>query len=131
MVESITKKCAFLQAVVGDLGLPAEVHCQRVESFIPAFPNKPDVVTARALAPLPKLLEMTFPLLKRGALGLFLKGQDVGSELTEAAKCWNIGCQLVPSRTDERGRIIVIESLESRKPAAKAGRPGRQTWKMP
>jgi 16S rRNA (guanine527-N7)-methyltransferase len=125
MVESIAKKCAFLQAVVDDLGLPAEVHCQRVESFIPVFPNRPDVVTARALAPLPKLLEMAYPLLKKGTRGLFLKGQDVGSELTESSKYWIITYQLAPSRTDERARIVVIESLESRKPAAKARRPGR------
>jgi 16S rRNA (guanine527-N7)-methyltransferase len=125
MVESIAKKCAFLQAVVDDLGLPAEVHCQRVESFIPVFPNRPDVVTARALAPLPKLLEMAYPLLKKGTRGLFLKGQDVGSELTESSKYWMITYQLAPSRTDKRARIVVIESLESRKPAAKARRPGR------
>jgi 16S rRNA (guanine527-N7)-methyltransferase len=125
MVESTAKKCAFLQAVVEELGLPAEVHCQRVESFIPAFPNKPDAVTARALAPLPKLLEMAFPLLRKGARGLFLKGQDVGSELTESSKCWIIWHRLVPSRTDERGRIVVIESLESRTPETKARRPAR------
>jgi 16S rRNA (guanine527-N7)-methyltransferase len=124
LVESTAKKCAFLQAAVTDLNLPAEVHCQRVENFIPVFPNKPDVVTARALAPLPKLLEMAFPLLKRRSVGLFPKGQDVGSELTEASKYWNIEYELVPSRTDERARIIVINSLESRK-FSKAGRRAR------
>jgi 16S rRNA (guanine527-N7)-methyltransferase len=125
MVESTAKKCAFLQTVVETLGLPAEVHCQRVENFIPAFPSRPDVVTARALAPLPKLLEMAVPLLRRGAVGLFLKGQDVGGELTEASKYWIIGHKLKPSRTDERARIVVVESLESRKPAAKGRRPAR------
>ena len=119
LVESTAKKCAFLQAAADDLRLPAKIHCQRVESIIPAFPNRPDAVTARALAPLPRLLDMAFPLLKRGAKGLFPKGQDVGSELTEAAKCWIIQYKLVPSRTDERARIIVVEKLESRKTATR------------
>lgn len=125
LVESTAKKCMFLQAVTDELQLPAEVHCQRVENFIPAFPSKPDVVAARALAPLPKLLELAYPLLKRGGLGLFPKGQYVGAELTEASKYWSIRHKLVPSRTDERGRIVVIESLESRKTAPKARRPAR------
>lgn len=115
LVESTAKKCAFLQAVTDALGLPAEVHCQRTEALIPTFPSKPDAVTARALAPLPKLLELAFPLLKKGARGLFLKGQDVGAELTEASKYWSIGYKLVHSRTDDRARIVVVESLESRK----------------
>jgi 16S rRNA (guanine527-N7)-methyltransferase len=119
LVESTAKKCAFLQAVTDALGLPAEVHCQRTEALIPTFPSKPDAVTARALAPLPKLLELAFPLLKKGARGLFLKGQDVGAELTEASKYWSIGYKLAPSRTDARARIVVVESLESRKIAAR------------
>ena len=118
LVESTAKKCAFLQAAADDLRLPAKIHCQRVEDFIPAFPVTPDVVTARALAPLPKLLDLAFPLLKRGAKGLFLKGQDVASELTGASKCWIIRHKLVPSRTDDRARIVVVERLESRKTAS-------------
>ena len=125
LVESTAKKCAFLQAAADDLRLPAKIHCQRVENFIPAFPNKPDVVTARALAPLPKLLEMAFPLLKRGAQGLFPKGQDVVVELTESSKCWNMQYKLVPSRTDDRARIVVVDSLESRKNATKPRRSAR------
>jgi 16S rRNA (guanine527-N7)-methyltransferase len=74
---------------------------------------------------LPKLLDMAFPLLKRGARGLFLKGQDVGAELTEASKCWNIRYKLVPSRTDDRARIVVVERLESRKTASKPRRTAR------
>jgi 16S rRNA (guanine527-N7)-methyltransferase len=125
LVESVGKKCVFLQAVVDDLGLAAAVHCERAERFIPAIPSKPDVVTARALAPLPKLLAMAFPLLKKGAVGLFPKGQDVGAELTDASKYWIIGHNLMPSRTDPQARIVVVKSLESRKPAVKARRPAR------
>jgi 16S rRNA (guanine527-N7)-methyltransferase len=126
LVESTAKKCAFLQAVIGELTLPAEVHCRRAEEFIPAFPHRADVVTARAVAPLPKLLGMAFPLLKRGGIGLFLKGQDIGSELTEASKYWTIKHKLVPSRTDDRARIVVVEGLESRKTGDKARGPARR-----
>jgi 16S rRNA (guanine527-N7)-methyltransferase len=125
LVESTAKKCAFLQEVTATLGLPAEIHCQRVEAFIPAFSSKPDIVTARALAPLPKLLEMAFPLLKKATRGLFPKGQDVGSELTEASKYWNIKYKLVPSRTDDRARVVVVEGVESRRTTARARRPAR------
>jgi 16S rRNA (guanine527-N7)-methyltransferase len=118
LVESTAKKCAFLQVVTDELGLPAQVHWKRIEEFIPAF--IPDAITARALAPMPKLLALAYPLLKKGGMGLFLKGQDIGVELTEAAKYWNIRHKLVSSRTDERGRIVVVESLESRNTAAKA-----------
>ena len=112
LVESTAKKCMFLQAVTDDLGLPATVHCRRVEELIPAFPNRPDVVTARALAPLPKLLEMAFPLLRKGARGLFLKGQDVGAELTEAAKYWNIEATTVASKTSPEGCIVIVRGLK-------------------
>jgi 16S rRNA (guanine527-N7)-methyltransferase len=125
LVESTAKKCAFLQAAAGDLRLPAAIHCERVENFTRAFPSKPDVVTARALAPLPKLLDLAFPLLKRGTKGLFLKGQDVVSELTAASKCWSIRYKLVPSRTDDRARIVVVDRLESRKSAIRPRRSAR------
>jgi 16S rRNA (guanine527-N7)-methyltransferase len=125
LVESTAKKCAFLQAAADNLTLQAKIHCQRVEDFIPAFPIKPDVVTARALAPLPELLDLAHPLLKRGAKGLFLKGQHVVSELTAASKCWIIGHKLVPSRTDDRARIVVVDRLESRKTAVKPRRSAR------
>lgn len=134
LVESTAKKCAFLQAVRQELKLPVEVHCERVENFIPAFPSTPDVVTARALAPLPKLLQLAFPLLKKGGKGLFPKGQDVGAELTEASKYWIIRHKLIPSRTDDRARIVVVESLESRKTAPQARqtrRPAGKMWKSP
>ncbi len=63
---------------------------------------------------LPNLLAAAYPLLKTGAMGLFPKGQDVEAELTEAAKCWNIRATLVPSRTDPRSRIVVVDGIEPR-----------------
>ena len=62
----------------------------RIEDFAENFASRLDVVTARALAPLDKLLGYAHPLLKTGRIGLFPKGQDVEAELTEASKSWNI-----------------------------------------
>jgi 16S rRNA (guanine527-N7)-methyltransferase len=64
---------------------------------------------------LARIIELSEPLLLAGAVGVFLKGQDVDNELTEAAKSWKIHSRLLPSRTDPRGKVVIIESAE-RKP---------------
>jgi 16S rRNA (guanine527-N7)-methyltransferase len=115
LVESNGKKAAFLREAVRAAGVPATVHAVRIEDFVVNEPLIIDVVTARALAPLPQLLGMAYPLLKKGAVGLFPKGQDVAVELTEAAKCWSIQAQLVPSRTDPKAQIVVVRALEPKR----------------
>ncbi len=111
LVESNNKKAAFLREAVHATGAPAIVHAVRVEDFAKNPPEAVDTVTARALAPLPKLLALAHPLLKKRVLGLFPKGQDVAAELTEAAKCWTIQASLAMSRTDPRARIIIVRGL--------------------
>lgn len=112
LVESNRKKAAFLNAVCRQIAIPAEVHNQRIEEFTKHFKGNVDVVTARALAPLPDLLELAAPLLKTGALGLFPKGQDVEAELTAASKYWKIQPTLVPSKTNPQSRIVVVRGIE-------------------
>ena len=112
LVESNGKKAAFLREAARHLRLPVMVHHRRIEDFMKAFHETADVVTARALAPLLDLLGYAQPLLNSGAQGLFPKGQDVVAELTDAAKYWNIVAALVPSRTDPRGRIVVVRRAE-------------------
>jgi 16S rRNA (guanine527-N7)-methyltransferase len=112
LVESNGKKCAFLRAAAQASGAPAEVHCQRIESFVEKFDGHPDIVTARALAPLATLCGYVAPLLKRGAQALLPKGQDVEAELTQATRYWNIAADLVRSETDPDARIVVIRALE-------------------
>jgi 16S rRNA (guanine527-N7)-methyltransferase len=114
LVESIGKKAAFLREAVNDLQVPAVVHAVRIEDFVKNFRVQPDVVCARALAPLDDLLELAHPLLKTGAQGLFHKGQDVEGELTKAAKYWTIDAELVPSKTSPEGRIVVVRGLKRR-----------------
>jgi 16S rRNA (guanine527-N7)-methyltransferase len=118
LVESSTKKAMFLREAVEATQAPAVVHAVRMEKFVEIFPGKADIVTARAVSPLSLLLGECLPLLERGAVGVFPKGQDVEAELTAASKCWKMTADLVPSRTDPKARIVVVRGLEP-------GRTGR------
>jgi 16S rRNA (guanine527-N7)-methyltransferase len=115
LIESNNKKAAFLREVVRVTGAPAVVHAERIADFARGFRGELDAVTARALAPLPELLSIAYPLLKRGAQGLFPKGQDVDVELTKATKCWSIQASLVPSRTDPESRVVVIREAKPKR----------------
>jgi 16S rRNA (guanine527-N7)-methyltransferase len=114
LVESNAKKAAFLRQAARVTGAPAVVHAERIERFAETFEGPVDVVTARALAPLKSIFNQSVSLLKTPALGLFPKGQDVDAELTEATKYWTIKVNLAPSRTDSKGRIVVVRALERR-----------------
>ena len=115
LIESNSKKASFLREVVQRLELPAAVHWVRAEDFAETCAEAIDVVTARAVAPLKVLCDQAFPLIGRGALGLFPKGQHVDAELTEAAKYWTIQATKVPSVTSPDSAIVVIRSLRRRK----------------
>lgn len=107
LVESMAKRCRFLSEVVEGLDLPATVHNSRAEDL--ALPV--DIVTARACAPLARLLGYARPYLQRGATALFLKGQDVASEMQEAARSWDFEADVLPSLSDARGRIVRVRRL--------------------
>ena len=107
LVESMAKRCRFLSEVAQKLALPAQIHNRRAEDL----GIKVDIVTARACAPLPRLLGYAEPYLRKGATGLFLKGQDVVSELTEAAKYWKFVAELSASSSSLDGRILQVKGL--------------------
>lgn len=110
LVESTGKKCAFLQAVIDVAGLPARVFNTRIEAF-GAGPTRYDVVTARALAPLNRLIPYAKPILDRGAQGLFHKGADLDAELAAARDVLNGGAyqaDVLESLSDPRGRIVRV-----------------------
>jgi 16S rRNA (guanine527-N7)-methyltransferase len=113
LVESNSRKCAFLRQIARLTESNATVHEARLETVIPGFVGKADVVSARALAALTQLLEWTEPLLKAGTTGLFPKGRDAEIELTEARKKWTFEADILPSRTDSEARILRITSIES------------------
>ena len=107
LVDSLGKRCRFLQEVVEALSLRATVVNGRAEEQR----IKVDVVTARALAPMDRLLGYAQPYLQRGAQGLFLKGEKAEAELIEARKVWQFDSALSVSRSDPRGRIVSVRSL--------------------
>lgn len=107
LIDSLGKRCRFLQAAVDALSLRATVVNGRAEEQR----IKVDVVTARALAPMERLLAYAQPYLQRGAQGLFLKGEKAEVELIEARKVWQFDSDLSVSRSDPRGRIVSVRSL--------------------
>jgi 16S rRNA (guanine527-N7)-methyltransferase len=88
--------------------LPAQVHNGRAEDL---RLKGVEVVTARACAPMPRLLGFAANYLKSGAIGLFLKGRDVEQELTEARRFWRFDAHLDSSASDPSGRIVRVERL--------------------
>jgi 16S rRNA (guanine527-N7)-methyltransferase len=112
LIESSSRKAAFLREAVAATAAPVRIHAVRMEKFVESGEGGIEVVTARAVSPLDLLLGQCFPLLRAGAVGLFPKGQDIGAELTKASKCWKITADLMPSRTDPRARIVVVRALE-------------------
>lgn len=109
-VESKLGKAAFLREAARIMKVPATIHAARIEDVVADWSGPVDVVTARALASLTDLVAMSHDLLKTGAIGLFLKGQDVARELTEAAKYWKLDPVLTPSATDPQARIVTLRS---------------------
>ncbi|CEJ16225.1 Ribosomal RNA small subunit methyltransferase G [bacterium YEK0313] len=107
-VESKQGKAAFLREAARVMGVPVTVHAARIEDVVGRWRGPVDVVSARALAPLVDLVRLSQDLLKSGAVGLFPKGQDVGRELTEAAKYWTLDTVLTPSATDPQARIVTL-----------------------
>jgi 16S rRNA (guanine527-N7)-methyltransferase len=107
LVESMTKRCRFLAEVVEELGLPAAIHNERAENLRLHV----DIVTARACAPLVRLLGYAQLYLRAGALGLFLKGQDVDAELKEASRSWDFEADTLPSLSDARGQVVRVRRL--------------------
>lgn len=111
LIESNGKKAAFLREAVRATGAPAVVHQERAEKFGESCAETVHAVTARALAPLKVLCDQAVPLISRGAVGLFLKGQDIDAELTDAAKYWRLEASKVPSKTSPQSSIVVVRGL--------------------
>ncbi len=112
LVESNGKKAAFLREAIRVTGAPAQAHAERVEKYTQSPVNSVDVVSARALAPLKMLCDQASALIEQGAIGLFSKGLDVASELTDAAKYWNIEATTVTSKTSPEGCIVIVRGLK-------------------
>jgi 16S rRNA (guanine527-N7)-methyltransferase len=118
LVESNTRKAAFLREAGRVIATPIKVHAERIENFALHFEGQLDAVSARALAPLDDLVNLAFPLLgKTATIGLFPKGQNAGVELRQASNRWAMHATMVASRTDPQARIIVVRNVERRRGA--------------
>ena len=118
LVERNARKAAFLREALRVAGARGVVHGKRIEDIVDSPAGPIDCVTARALAPLHELVGFAEPLVRRGAKAFFLKGQDVGAELTEATKYWNIQPILHASLTGGQGWIVELDSIARRNSSA-------------
>ncbi len=105
LIEADQRKCAFLREAARMTGAPVMIHPIRIEaaSLPPA-----SLITARALAPLPRLLEMAVPLLTAGGRCLFMKGANAAVELTHAGAEWQMQVERISSRTDPKACVLRI-----------------------
>lgn len=114
LVEATQKKADFLSAAAERLGVRVEIRNERIE----AGPPEPfDVITARACAPLPRLLEYALPFQSPRTVNIFPKGRNVAGELTDAHKIWNMTVQEKPSRSDASGVVLLIDNLQPKRGA--------------
>lgn len=127
LIERNTKKAAFLREALRITGAPGIIHVADIGDCVDSLPGPVDCVTARAVAPLHQLVGFAEPLAAQGTKALFLKGQDVEAELTEAAKYWNLEPRLHSSLTGQ-GWIVELDRIERRSlspPKASAARNDR------
>ena len=113
LVESNRKKAGFLSAAIGQFSLPARVHAVRIGEEIKGL-AAPQIVTARALAPLAELLDLAQPWLSTGATGLFHKGRDYEREIQESSHLWQYDLVEHRSKVDADSVILEIANLKRR-----------------
>lgn len=112
LVESDSRKAAFLREVARKTGVAVEIRVERSEiTATQAKSQIRDAITARALAPLPKLLGLALPFFSPQTVALFPKGREAEVEVEEAKRRFDFDSQLVPSLTDAEGRIVIVRNL--------------------
>lgn len=116
LVEKSPRKSEFLEAASHTVGLPVKVLTMRLEEGRPpqAGPGY-DLVTARALAPLPKLLGFAASWLKPSGKALLMKGKDTAAELAEARENWEFDMTQGESLSSPEGRVLRVSSLRPRR----------------
>jgi len=110
LIESNHKKCAFLQTVSTFCDVPVIIHEDRIENLHIDNEMKADVITARALAPLNKLIDLSSPFMWKKTLLLLQRGKDVKSELTNSPIYLNMNIDIQPSIVDSDSSILIVRS---------------------
>ena len=113
LVESNGKKAGFLQTALAELNVSAHVHRRRIEECAGHIDGV-NIVTARALAPLPRLLDLAYPWLSSGARGLFHKGRDHANEIEESRAHWHFDLVEHTDMVDRSAKVIEITGLRRR-----------------
>jgi 16S rRNA (guanine527-N7)-methyltransferase len=108
LIESDARKCAFLREAARVTETSVSIHAQRIEATAPLAA---DVITARALAPLPDLLDLAVPFLQPHTMCVFLKGKNAAEELRQARLRRQMKDTVVPSRTDPDASVVIIEQV--------------------
>lgn len=108
LIEADRRKASFLAEVARVTATDVMVHAVRIEAMR-SFAA--DVITARGLAPLPRLLELAEPFVTASSVCLFLKGGSVASELTRTARSWHMNAKTWPSRSDARGVVLQLKEI--------------------
>jgi 16S rRNA (guanine527-N7)-methyltransferase len=115
LVESSSKKCAFLAEVARVTEAPVDIHAMRIEQLAEKAQSlRLDVVSARALTPLPRLLELAEPFVGEGTRALFLKGRETEAEVEAARAGWDFTVRLHPSLTAGDAFIVEVTDLRRR-----------------
>lgn len=123
LIESDSRKAAFLREVARKTGVVVDILCERIEklptqakvvSRETAESGKWDVITARALAPLPRLLDLAAPYFSQDTVGLFLKGREAEAEVAAAQSGWSFSFELHRSLTDKDGQVIMVRALQAK-----------------
>ena len=114
LVESNAKKAAFLRTAIRETGVDATVANERIEVHAQKFGRKADVVSARALAPLPELVRLAEPYAKRDTPMLFLKGREYVHELKAASQSFDFDMIDSVSATDSEGRVLAIRNVRAK-----------------
>ncbi|MGD0642622.1 MAG: 16S rRNA (guanine(527)-N(7))-methyltransferase RsmG [Roseiarcus sp.] len=109
-LESDQRKCAFLREVARVTGAPAQIHPVRIESIDPITLAPVDAVTARAFAPLPRLLEFAKVWLAQGAVGVFPRGRSAEAQLETNPAAQDLAIDLVASKLDPEAAILRVRS---------------------
>ncbi len=109
LVESDMRKATFLRTVLRETGIAGEVLSRRVEQVAP---QDAGIVSARALAPLPKLLALALPHMSERGSALFMKGENWGKEVEEARKQWQFSCTAHTSKTNRNAVVLEIGDLD-------------------
>jgi 16S rRNA (guanine527-N7)-methyltransferase len=115
LIESDSRKAAFLAEIARKTGAPVDILCKRIETAATQAKLSPfEVVTARALAPLPRLLSLARPYISPTTVGVFPKGREAEAEIEAAREGFEFDVALTPSLTDAQGQILVVTALQAK-----------------